>query len=109
MDATARSIALRYLAQLLSGSDLESAQDSVNKTKITVPETVFVPSPFKCTELITGINTAVVALCQLISQDRIGKTQEAEIDCVHATASLTPHYSCGLLLWEGSKWSSLGR
>lgn len=84
---------MRYFAQILPPSDIASARALVSATAIPSPAEPFVPSPFKVTELISGINTAVGALCNMISKERLGRTQEIVVDAVNATASLTTHYS----------------
>jgi crotonobetainyl-CoA:carnitine CoA-transferase CaiB-like acyl-CoA transferase len=94
MDTTAKEAATRLLVGLgLKGDDLAAATDAVTRTRIKAPSDVFVPSPFKVTELITAVNTTALALCDLISRQRIGRSQELEVDAEHATGTLTTHFS----------------
>ncbi|KAI9020290.1 CoA-transferase family III domain-containing protein [Hyaloraphidium curvatum] len=93
MEAAVRDVSLRYLTQLLSPAELADARADVAAADITAPAAPFVPTPFKPAELIAGINTAVGALCSLISRERLGKPQRLAVDVAHAASSLTSHFS----------------
>ena len=93
MDTAAREVALRYLKQILPADELDAAAELVKETRLIPAPEVFVPSPFKATELVSGINTAIGVLCNLISKERLGRTQASKVDMNHATGSLTRHFS----------------
>ncbi|KAI9003495.1 CoA-transferase family III domain-containing protein [Hyaloraphidium curvatum] len=94
MEATAREVALRCLRFLdLSPSDYAIASDSVARTGLVPTEGLVVPSPFKVTELSSGILAAIGAVCNLISKERIAKEQEITVDMGHATATMSSHFT----------------
>lgn len=95
MEAGIRAAALLALKQLgLPEDELDSASESVARTRLSVPDAPFIPTPFKVTELVAGLNTAVLALANRISTDRIGREQETAVDAEHATATMTSHFTC---------------
>lgn len=95
MEAEIRQTAVSLLENLgLKGDELEAASASVSQTKIAVPsEGPFIPTPFKVTNVISALNVAVLALCNSISKQRLGREQQCAVDAELATASMSSHFA----------------
>ncbi|TPX35248.1 hypothetical protein SmJEL517_g02252 [Synchytrium microbalum] len=89
-----RYIALDILKKL--GYNHRDVNDLVSAVEISgTDDKPFLPTPFKVTEYITGLNIAISVIANLISRDRLGFTQDVSINTDQATLTCGNHFING--------------
>ncbi|KAI9027858.1 CoA-transferase family III domain-containing protein [Hyaloraphidium curvatum] len=87
----ARNAAIALLGHV--GFDTPETRALVAAAILEGSKEPFVPSPFKVAQMITGLTTAISVLANIISEQRLGRTQEARIDVDHAVGTCTSHFN----------------